>query len=130
MAAPGRASGSRGLPFENWSAQVEMNDITLEIAPETAENELQVPEPHNRANASPDPDLLERLMRIEVRAEVVYAFRKVGVLVTSLNRDRLDPAIIAAWDAAIAQYIRAESRHTVNRDNVDSEKAQDLDEEY
>ena len=49
-------------------------------------------------------DTLKAMEKAGTRPEIVYAFRKTGLLVTEDNIDQLPQSSLAEWEAAVEEY--------------------------
>lgn len=45
-----------------------------------------------------------------VRPELIYAFRKTGLIVSEGNLDKISPSALAEWEAAVAEYFALAER--------------------
>jgi hypothetical protein len=50
--------------------------------------------------------LVEAMEKAGCHPADIHAFRTVGYMVTPRNASRLTPALVAAWDAAVAEWHR------------------------
>ena len=49
---------------------------------------------------------VQDMRRAGLAPELVYAFEKTGLLVTTMNQDLIPEKALGEWDAAIAEYFR------------------------
>jgi hypothetical protein len=53
-----------------------------------------------------DNAMIEAMERAGIRPELIYAYRKTGLIVTTDNRHRVSSEDMAAWDAAMKEYFK------------------------
>jgi hypothetical protein len=60
-------------------------------------------------------DVLNAMRRAGTPPQIVYAYRKTGLLISEVSRDTASPEALAEWDAAITEYFRLEDNAGKNR---------------
>jgi hypothetical protein len=53
-----------------------------------------------------DREIIQAMVRAGIRPEIIYAYKKTGLILTEANEDKVLPEDRVAWDQAIEEYFR------------------------
>jgi hypothetical protein len=57
-----------------------------------------------------ESDIIAAMAKADLPPEIIYAYKKTGLLVSEMNRNRLSDEDLEEWNAAIDEYLRLSQR--------------------